>query len=189
LNHIKLFESFIKNKGFKLFEELTNRESNTCEIIITGCTPLDSNVGHWLTHEHIIRVSGEKLPFFYTIPDFSTQDHDFEQGRNDYALDCLQKGEFEILADDNHIAHISEVEEVFDPKNIKEIAKTSDSLEEFAKLVYDELYDVVLGWFKNHEDEEESYEEDEEDEDDNWITPDNTGAIAEVMGSPKIVWY
>jgi hypothetical protein len=160
-------------KYVKLFEEFSTESHRTCDIMITGCTPWDSNVGHWLTHEHVIRVKilGSKL-----------EDPNFDDNKDDYALGSIQKGEFEILMDDKHTTHVLDVEEVFDLNNIIEISKISDDLEEFARILRNELYDVTREWFNEQENEEDK-------EDDSWITPDNTGAISEVMGSPRIVWY
>ena len=163
-------------KYVKLFEEFSTESHRTCDIIIIGCTPWDSNVGHWHTHEHVIRVKilGSRL-----------EDPNFDDNKDDYALESIQKGEFEILMDDKHSTYVFDVEEVFDLNNIIEISKISDDLEKFARLLLNELYDVTLEWFN----EQEEDNEDEDEEDDSWITPDNTGAISEVMGSPRIVWY
>jgi hypothetical protein len=77
--------------------------------------------------------------------------------------------------------------------------KDESDLDDFASDLHLELYDVVLDWFREQEKKDEDEDEDEEDKiekdgyqnDGNydWITPDNTDAISEVMEPPRIVWY
>lgn len=195
MKHVKLFESFTRGDDF-----ITSlMHTATCEIIITGCTPWDSNVGHWYIHEHVVLVK---------FIGSSLEDPEFDENKEILAFGEIMKGNFEILIDEDHVSHITDVEGVFHRDNIMKIAseydgKDESDLDDFASDLHKELYDVVLDWFREQEKEEEDNEEDEDkiekdgsasdgyqnDGNYDWITPDNTDAISEVMEPPRIVWY
>lgn len=192
MKRIKLFESFTSEDPDFISPLL---DSATCEIIITGCTPWDSNVGHWYTHEHLIRIK---------FIGSSLENPGFDENKEILAFGEIMKGNFEILVDESQFRDIHSAEDVFDRDNIMKIAseydgKDESDLDDFASDLHRELYDVVLDWFREQEKKDEDEDEDEEDKiekdgyqnDGNydWMTPDNTDAISEVMEPPKIVWY